>query len=126
MHRTRVTVNPAQCKPTASNLMSAVGQLYSVSTNHFITHSSDRYSCSWLRTITHIFQHFELRMYRTYIEGHNLEIHQSLTKTSCCYPYNSCSPIEGPRSIIIWNNVFHDPNSFHTIGTYQVHRRVGD
>ena len=115
MHRTRVTVTPAECKKAATTLMSPVGQIYSVNTNHFITHSSDRYSCSWLRTIAHIFQQFELRMFTGHIEGHNLEIHQSVTKTSCNYQFHSCIPIEEPRSVIVWNNITHDPKSFHTI-----------
>ena len=108
MHRTRVAVTLSESKTAASNLLSHVGQLFSFNTNHFITYLSDSYSCSWLRTITHVLQHFELRIFKAYIEGHNLEIPQSITKTSCSYPWHSCIPTEEPRYVIVWNNVSHD------------------
>ena len=75
--------------------------------------------------MTHIFNHFELRIYKIYIEGLNPEIHQSLTKTSCQYNDFSYIPQEEPLSVVVWKNAFHDATSFHNIGTYPI-QRVGD
>ena len=120
-----IKVSATDCLEAERTLMSIAGELHAVNDNHFVTFSTDGYSCYWLRTITHIFHHLELRVSTSYIEGRNNEIHQSLTKTSCQYNEFSCVPQEEPLSVVVWKNASHDATSFHTIGTYPI-QRVGD
>ena len=53
-----VRVSAAECFEAERTLMSIAGELHAVNDNHCVTFSSDRYSCTWLRTPTLYFQSF--------------------------------------------------------------------
>eukprot|EP00111_Clytia_hemisphaerica_P012397 TCONS_00036391-protein len=84
---------------------------------------TERYDCTWMRTKTRKFFHYSINIYKAFVVGGDVNLHQSLTTTSCPYNKTYCRPQEAHGSIIVWTLPKNlDTKVFHSLGKHIAER----
>ncbi|XP_065670064.1 uncharacterized protein LOC136088898 [Hydra vulgaris] len=121
----KVAVTQGECLSAMTTKISPYGALQVAGPNAWRTVVSDEFHCSWMRTKTADYMHFNMRIYEGQLTGRSLTIEQYVTKSPCYYVMRRCVPTEWPESVIVWESIKHDEEVMKKIGTYPI-EQIGE
>lgn len=123
-----VETSPEDCRKAYTTKMSPYGELTKLRNGKYGYQNEAKFVCAWMKDRKATYHEYTLDIKKALLYPLDPIVHQPITSSDCTYDkaftkeYASCTPIENPKSKIIWKMPKQTelPEPYHSKGVHDI------